>query len=293
MSEAMGRFVSLFKERNEATKREAEKRRADEKKRKAEKPSWHIENWNWTAIATCVMAAFTVGIYFVGRYQWHTFQDQLAVMQDQLNAMEADQRPWMKIEKIAPSISPIDPRFGGLRFNGPNTIGFLPLDILVKNVGHSPALDVRVGIGQFYGYAQKEIDLAKAEHDQCYALDNAFPQTPLMVDSTTFIRVIFPGEDSPYNSIALGILPDQVAKYSTGDNEQNKVFQLWFYGCIRYTFANSKAPHQTSFAYRVSHLVDASIPGGKAMDVSFKPWEDIPGERILLESRPMTAGVTN
>jgi hypothetical protein len=85
----MRRFVSLSKKRSEAAKREAEKQLADEKKRKAEKPWWHIKNWNWTAIATCVMAAFTIGIYFIGRYQWHTFQDQLTVMQGQLNVMES------------------------------------------------------------------------------------------------------------------------------------------------------------------------------------------------------------
>jgi hypothetical protein len=88
-------------------------------------------------------------------------------------------------------------------------------------------------------------------------------------------------------------MPDQIEKYSTGDDPGKKVFQLWFYGCIRYTFANSTKQHQTSFSYRVSHIVDAPIPGGKAMDVSFKPWEDIPAERIWLEERPMTSGITN
>jgi hypothetical protein len=117
-------------------------------------PWQRINNWNWTALGTCVIAFFTILIYFVGRYQWYTFQEQLTVMQGQLNAMEADQRPWMKIEKLAPYISPIDPRIGGLRFSGPNTVGFLPLNFLLKNVGHSPALDVRVGIGQFFGHAQ-------------------------------------------------------------------------------------------------------------------------------------------
>ena len=82
----MRHFVSLIKERGEAAKREAEQRRADEKKHQAEKPPWHIKNWNWTAIATCVMAAFTIGIYVVGRYQWHTFQDQLTVMKGQYAA---------------------------------------------------------------------------------------------------------------------------------------------------------------------------------------------------------------
>jgi hypothetical protein len=253
-------------------------------------PWQRINNWNWTALGTCVIAFFTILIYFVGRYQWYTFQEQLTVMQGQLNAMEADQRPWMKIEKLAPYISPIDPRIGGLRFSGPNTVGFLPLNFLLKNVGHSPALDVRVGIGQFFGHAQNKPDLAKEEQANCAALDNAFPPTPLVVDNTTFIRVIFPDDEVSYNSIALAVLPAQLDKL---EDHGEKGFPLWFYGCIRYTFANSKEPHQTSFAYMVAQIVDASIPGGKAMDLAFKLGEDIPAERILFEARPMTSGLTN
>ena len=105
-----------------------------------------LENWNWIAIGTCVMALFTVLIYLVGRDQWRTFQQQLTVMQGQLDAMEADQRPWMKIEKLEPYKSPIDPQLGGLRFAGSDVVGFLPLNFLLKNVGHSPAFDIRVGV---------------------------------------------------------------------------------------------------------------------------------------------------
>jgi len=251
---------------------------------------WRINNWNWTALGTCVIALFTILIYFVGRYQWRTFQEQLSVMQSQLDAMEADQRPWMKIEKLEPYASPIDPRLGGLRFSGSDTVGFLPLNFLLKNVGHSPAFDVRVGIGQFFGHAQNKPDLAKEEQENCAALDNAFPPTPLVVDNTTFIRVIFPGDEMVYNSVALAIVPPLLDKLE--DHGKNG-FPLWFYGCIRYTFANSKEPHQTSFAYMVAHTVDAPIPGGKAMDVTFKLGEDIPADRILLDPRPMTSGITN
>jgi len=58
------------------------------------------------------------------------FQQQLTVMQGQLDAMEADQRPWMKIEKLEPYKSPIDP--WGLKFAGSDVVGFLHLNFLLK-----------------------------------------------------------------------------------------------------------------------------------------------------------------
>ena len=100
-----------------------------------------------------MIAAVTIFIFIVSLYQWGTFQDQLTVMQGQLSAMQADQRPWIKIEKVVPSTSTTDPQYAGLRFPGPDTFGFLPLDFLLKNVGRSPALDVRVRIGQFFGHS--------------------------------------------------------------------------------------------------------------------------------------------
>src|ERR1700730_9276714 len=119
-------------------------------------------------IVLAIVASITAGIF------WR----QLDVMQGQLNVLEADQRPWMKVQEITPYIHPIDSRIGGLRFNGENTVGFLPLHFLLKNVGRSPAFDVRVGIGHFLGYAQKINDLAKEQQQRCASLDNVFPYLP-------------------------------------------------------------------------------------------------------------------
>src|ERR1700730_2672191 len=252
--------------------------------------------WIWVSVRNpdnipiYLTALFTAFLATFAYYAWDEATRGTRAMQGQLHEMEAEQRPWIKIEKIAPKAFPIDPRFGGLMFHGPNTPGLLPLHFLLKIVGRSPAFDIRVGVEPVFGFPKVD-DLAKEEQARCVSLDNAFPQTPMVVDSTTFIRVIFPGDEMPYDS-ALLVTPDQVRKFSAGDTGK-EVFQLRFYGCVRYTFANSKEPHQTSFVYRVSHLVDAQIPGGKAIDVTFRPWEDIPADRIFLEARPMTSGVTN
>src|ERR1700730_7155268 len=176
----MRRFSSLAKLNREAAERQAQTRRAKEETYRAKINWWKPINWNWTALATCVIAGFTVLLYCVGINQWHTFQGQLAIMQGQMDVMKADQRPWIKIEQIAPKDSPM---FGGLMFHGPKFGGILPLHFLLKNVGHSPAFDVRVGIGQVFGYAhaQKIDDLAKEEQVSCASLDNAFPQVPMVI----------------------------------------------------------------------------------------------------------------
>jgi hypothetical protein len=250
--------------------------------------------WWWTPSDRFAffIALFTAALALVAYFQLSAMRSTDEAIHRQLSAIEADERPWMKVEKIEPLVHPLDSRIGGLRFSGPNTVGFLPLHFLLKNVGRAPALNIRVGVGQIFGYPDKIDDLAKIQEEQCKALDVAFPPSPLVVDNTTFIRIIFPGDEASYDSVALAVLPQQIDRFSTGDPD-NKVFQLWFYGCVRYTYANSTEAHQTSFAYRVAHTVDAPIPGGKAMDVSFKPWEDIPADRIVLEPRPMTAGKTN
>ena len=276
------------------------------KRRSTRLISWHItaktwwrsvwpriKNWSWTAtwtaIGTCVMALFTVGIYCVGLAQWQTFQQQLTAMQGQLDAMEADQRPWVKIQKLEPYKSPI-PELGGLRFNGSPNVGFLPLDFLLKNVGHSPAFQIRLAVGQFFGYAEQKTDLAKEEQERCAALDTAYPPRPMVVESANLIPVLFPGDEAPDNNTVLAILRTQLDKL---EDQGKNGFQLWFYGCIRYKFADLKEPHQTSFAYQVVHIIDAPVPPGKAMDVVFKFGEDIPADQIRLRPQPMASGITN
>jgi hypothetical protein len=249
-----------------------------------------LENWNWVAIGTCVMALFTVLIYLVGRDQWRTFQKQLTVMQGQLDAMEADQRPWLKIQNLEPYKSPIDPQLAGLRFYGSDAFGFLPRHFLLKNVGRSPAFEIRVAVGQFFGYAEQKTDLAKEEQERCAALDTAYPPRPMVVESANLIPVLFPGDEAPDDNIPLAILRTQLDQL---EDQGKNGFQLWFYGCIRYRFTDLKEPHQTSFAYQVVHIVDAPVPPGKAMDLFFKFGEDIPADQIRLRPHPMTSGITN
>ena len=246
--------------------------------------------WGWlfekperlTAVSTCVIAFATVVALGISTAQW-------GALRRQLHLTETEQRPWVEIEKIEPAINSIDE--GGLRFfHGQNSPGVLHLHMLLKNVGRSPAFNVRVGITPFFGYAQKIDKLGEDQEKNCAALDNAFPQTPAMVDNPTIpIPIVFPKEEIPIDSLVVGMLPEQIEKFSTGDTPANRAFQLWFYGCVHYNFANSNQRHKTSFAYRVLHIVDDQ----GARDFTFRPWEDIPANRIVIEPRPMTSGTTD
>jgi hypothetical protein len=262
--------------------REAEKRASESWKTKLKEP---------VTLFTGILALLALLQFLALNSTDRATHDLAKAAVEQASIMAADQRPWVKVQTVEPFVHPLDANIGGLNYAGSHNVGFLPLHFVLKNAGRAPAFDLRLGIGEVFGYAQKVEDLAKVEQDKCAALDTAYPPMPMLVDDSSFIRVIFPNDTAPYDGAALAITADQISKYSTGD-ENEKQFQLFFYGCIRYKFANTKSPHQTSFAYRVSRLVDAAIPGGKAAS-GFTPWENVPADRILIEPRPMAAGITD
>jgi hypothetical protein len=128
----MRRFTSLAKLNREATERQAQNRHAKEEEHKANINWRNPINWNWTAISTCVIACFTILIYYVGVNQWHTFQGQLNVMQGQLDEMRSPsaERPYLFIAHD--DSKPPDP-------SEPVTPGKVYL-VLFKNYGKTPAM---------------------------------------------------------------------------------------------------------------------------------------------------------
>jgi len=194
--------------------------------------------------ATWVIAIAAILSFGAALLQWHVLGTTDDKIGRQLSVLETNQRPWMKIETVKAYSSPLTTAFDGLRFNGPKGAAFLPLHIMLKNVGQTPAFDVRASIGELFDGKLDPKELKERERKNCEALDNAFPPVPLLVDNTTYIRAIFPNDEAPYDSLALALSPEEIAKYS-GPDGVNKTFQLWFYGCIRYTFASASEPHQT------------------------------------------------
>ncbi|MGH6836302.1 MAG: hypothetical protein ACREC9_12315 [Methylocella sp.] len=85
-----------------------------------------------TAIATVAIAVWT---YFVAQYaadQSKIIRKQLTIMQGQLDAVEADQRPWLKVD-----IGVKDFIFDA------NKDVYIDLSIKLKNIGKSPAQNIQ------------------------------------------------------------------------------------------------------------------------------------------------------
>jgi hypothetical protein len=246
----------------------------------------HPINERMMARWTRNVGLLTGALVLVGVVTAIIFWRQLNVMQGQLDAMEADQRAWVKVVKVEPYVNQIGP-YNGLFFVKPNTEGFLQLHFVLQNVGHSPAF--KVIIGAWPQFEQTSSDLTKEEQSNCAAIGDSYPDTAMRAMNTDVIPVLFPGDTTPYDGRGLAFSPAQITKFSTGDP---KLYSFWFYGCVYYRLAGSKVAHQTGFAYWVTRLEDAPIPGGKAQ-TGFIPWENVPPDRIQFNPMPLAAGPTN
>jgi len=246
-----------------------------------------IAGWTkWTAIGTFLAAVIAGGAALV-------FNGQLRAMkeanEDNRKAFLQTNRAWMKPDEVAPSISQNAFVPDGLFFPRHGFPGFLGLHIVVRNVGRSPAFNVRVGAWTLYGYAQKIENLREYEEKLCATLDS-YPTKPQLIDNTGYAATVFPNDTVSFDETGLALQPKDMEKYSSGVGA-GRGFALWLYGCIRYTFAESKIPHKTGFAFRAGNIIDVpGAPGGKAMEVGFRPYVNVPAKQIRLDPRPMALG---
>ena len=123
------RFNSIVGMRDEAAK----KKRADEATVPEERRRWWEPSnwrWNWTAIATCVIAGATIVAVVVAILQWRTLGGQL-------DEMAAERRPWVSVD---PEIGAVTWENGSVRF---------AVRYELKNTGRSPALDVDLNSNRF------------------------------------------------------------------------------------------------------------------------------------------------
>lgn len=199
----------------------------------------------------------------------------------QLAEMKSEQRAWMKVDAIEVQSTggPFNPG-GGLFFPAKGIPGGLPLIIRVKNVGRSPALNVRVGAYAIFGHFELIPNLLSFEEDRCSGLDQMKNITPSMFDNIVSVPVIFPNDSYTFDQT--GVLIDQ-NKMIEISSKHNGIFTLWFYGCIRYLLPGSDAPHSTSFMYSVL----------KKGDAAFTPWVNVPAVDIILSPRPMGEGIND
>jgi hypothetical protein len=204
--------------------------------------------------------------------------------QTQADVAEANERPWIKVDRVEPAINKFAP--GGLFFVKSNFVGFLDLHLVIENIGRSPAFNIVADVWPQFG--DDAPPTLKEQGDKCLSLGNMYRYVHTFAENSDFIPVLFPNDPTPYDGRPLAIMPEQINKAIKGTN----TYTLWFYGCVYYEISKSLQPHQTGFAYKVNRLVDAPPPFGKAI-TNFNAWESVPADRILFTPIPLAAGPTD
>jgi hypothetical protein len=170
---------------------------------------------------------------------------QARVMQGQLDAMEADQRPWIKVETET---------YDDFR---PTKIVVPPIKFILTNVGKSPAFNVQV-FPRAFAMATGHDDLFKEQKEWCGRYRKQRNAGGNVLDDNQGI-IIFPNEKAPWEKqggiLGAGVIQSDIAKYSYADEQGRKTLSLWIYGCVLYDFGRPGTTHQTAYVYRIAHLV--------------------------------------
>lgn len=252
----MRRFVSIYRQREDKMRRA----NADMIR---QRPWWYLGNWNWTAIGTCIMALFTLGIYSVGRNQWKTFQSQLDVMTDQLNEMKSENRPWVSTDM------PIITDNLSYDVNGAR----IGLKFTLRNTGRSPANRVGFNI-------------------KAFASPLSFNYNSEMKNACTaafgFSRLtLFPG-GSLTVPIETDISNDELKETKT---KLHGMLDPIVIMCIAYSWGGQQIPHFTGLVYDVHMRVPAKPNRGCCL--IFMKDGDIDLSDLVIEIFPAYPGVVS
>jgi hypothetical protein len=230
--------------------------------------AWLTAIGTWAAVIAALIAAC---IFW---RQWQTGQATL-------NEMQAEQRAWMKPVEVTPLGRAID----NIALSYLGKSGDLGLRITIKNVGHSPAFNVRVGAWPFYPGMK---GLENREQIDCASLDQMLVPASLAINDN-FVKTIFPDDSHAATSVGVFLNERDIPKHAKGNPPE---IAFGFYGCIRYMLPGSPEQHETGFAYRVSRIVDANIPGGKAQG-AFPIGTEVSADRILLTPVQLAVELAN
>jgi transposase-like protein len=183
-----------------------------------------------TARATWAIAILTAVTIGVGWSQYRIFDRQLTVMRGQLDAMEADQRPWLR-----PKIIEMEP----LAITEKNISFGVTFEFI--NSGKSPATQ----IGHSADLHRAGKSLYSAYADLCMAAE--------MSGNDTIAPTIFPNENGNRRFTDLWSKPN-VADFNTrfsGPYNPNPIFYVTptVIGCIAYRATPESKFHHTRFAH--------------------------------------------
>lgn len=276
--------------------RAVQQRRRPEQKREPDK-EWERKWRRREVYALWIAAAVGVAAIIISTRDSSNQRD--ATLQT-MHEMQAEQRAWMKLESVITQPSPypeaiifrqeeglysvINMKKGGARDE------VLPLRIVVKNVGRSPALNVRVGAWPVFGKADRHsAHLREYGRRMCATL------------ASPYVPAIFPDEIRTYDAVEVNLPAEAIAKFShypAGDGmRKQRGFKLWFYGCIRYDLSGSNKPHQTGFSYEVIWVsdpaTDPAFKGARTGDDVFIPFQNVAGKHLMFRPNVTNAGIAD
>jgi hypothetical protein len=256
-----------------------------ENRRRHRRKTQHQTNELMMARWTRHVGLFTGALVVVGIVTAFIFGRQLNVMQGQLDELHEEQRPWLYVSKITP-----DSEF--IHVN--NSIS-MKVRVLLNNVGHSTARDVRVySVAIAIPHAGKPGDpIYGAVNPIIGPSDNIAKgpprDTPSYMDSLSKSiceslaaehkdeapnfrdSTIFPGEQNWQSYI---ILSDTIIEKIVPTEKIGPSFEGSAQFCIRYSFEN--VYHSTRIVYGIYER----SPNDPSVDVTFGPTVRIPREQI-------------
>jgi hypothetical protein len=232
---------------------------------------------------TRAVARYTKALVIVGAIGATAAIGTAWIIKGQLDAQEADQRPWIKVDVdlVAGSL---------LRSSQAGRALTLPLDIQVKNVGKSPAFKIRSTVRGFLFTPGSSV--LREQKRVCD--DFKASRSEIGISDTNL--VIFPDEKRPTGQI-MGmstttiVFTRQLIDFTLNETRE-KTVDIWAVGCAEYAFGKAGEYHQTAFIHHLGHATEWD-DRTKALTFRFSPVVDIPAQELKLFPIAALNGQTN
>jgi hypothetical protein len=210
--------------------------------------AWEPYSGFITAVATAVIAAFTIELYSVSNRQGETMQRQL----------ELSERPWIGEEIALASPLTFDDK-----------LGKMDVTITLKGFGNSPAVNVHP-FCKLSALKYQNRAIATFEDNTCGKLGEQTEQDPRAGD------MLFPAETHiEVNGVAVSQVEiAEAIKFNSAvmKFDMGGLFAPLLVCCVDYRFAFSKVHHQTRRTYFMGIPIGPSSPGA---------WRNIKPEGVV------------
>jgi hypothetical protein len=187
----------------------------------------------WLVAWTCMLFIATIGNAIILKHTDDKIGAQAKIAGRQLDAMEADQRPWLKVSIGVKQF-----------FFQENKDVFIWLDIKLKNIGKSPARNIQSSFMLIPTNVENLLHSLMYEKKQCELAAAA------AADPTQFRgHFLFPGEEDPLASRNIELAAkDYLPVLPSGATKVT----FTVVGCYNYSFSGDETRHgHTGFSYGI------------------------------------------